>query len=88
MKARTESSGLALLCFLDGTRRGWGVSVTTRPLSTLKKDPVPIVREAGWTPAPAWTGAENLAPTGFDPRIVQPVGSRYTDWAIRPVLSI
>jgi hypothetical protein len=29
------------------------------------KDPVPIVQEAGWTPGPVWTGAENLAPTGF-----------------------
>ena len=25
--------------------------------------------------------SENLAPPGFDPRNVQPVGSRYTDWA-------
>ena len=29
------------------------------------KDPVPIVQEAGWAPGPVWTGAENLAPTGF-----------------------
>jgi len=26
-----------------------------------------------------WTGAENLAPPGFVPRTVQPVGGRYTD---------
>jgi hypothetical protein len=52
--------------FLDiGTRRGWGVSVTPRPHSTPGKDPVPIVQEAGWTPGPVWTGAENLAPTGI-----------------------
>ena len=25
---------------------------------------VSIVQEAGWTPGPVWTGAENLAPTG------------------------
>ena len=29
------------------------------------KDPVPIVQKAGWAPGPVWTGAENLAPTGF-----------------------
>ena len=29
-----------------------------------------------------WTDAENLVPTGFDPRTVQPVGSCYTDYAI------
>ena len=54
------------LPFLDhGTRRGWGVSVTPRPLFTLGKDPVSIVQEAGWTLGPVWTGAENLAPTGI-----------------------
>ena len=26
---------------------------------------VPIVQEAGWAPGLAWTGAENLAPTGI-----------------------
>ena len=31
-----------------------------------------------------WTGAENLAPPGFDPRTVQPVASRYTDYVTRP----
>ena len=32
---------------------------------SLGKDPAPIVQEAGWTPGPVWTGAENLAPTGI-----------------------
>jgi hypothetical protein len=36
-----------------------------RPLSTPRKDPVPIVQEAGWSPGPVWTGAENLSPTGI-----------------------
>ena len=44
---------------------GCGVSVTSRPLFTPGKDPVPIVQEAGWAPGPVWTGAENLAPTGI-----------------------
>ena len=48
-----------------GTRSGWGVSVTPRPLFTPGKDPVVIVQEAGWAPGPVWTGAENLAPTGI-----------------------
>ena len=50
---------------------------------TPRKDPVPIVQEAGWASEPVWTGAENLVPPGFDPRTVQPVGSRYTDYATR-----
>ena len=44
----------------NGTRRGWGVSVTPRPLFTPRKGPVPIVQEAGWAAGPVWTGAENL----------------------------
>jgi len=51
---------------------------------TAGKDPVPIVQEAGWAPGPVWTGAENLAPPGIDPQTVQPIGSRYTDYATRP----
>ena len=43
------------------------------------KDPVPTVQEGGWAPGPIWTGAENLAPPGFDPRTAQNVVSRYTD---------
>jgi len=62
--AHRESRVIALL-FLDrGTKRGWGVSVTPRPLFTSVKDPVPTVQEAGWDPGPVWTGAENLVPTG------------------------
>ena len=49
----------------NGTRRGCGFSVTPRPPFTSGKDPVPIVQEAGWSPRPVWTGAENLAPTGI-----------------------
>ena len=63
--ANRGSSGIVLLFLDHGTRRGWGFSVTPRPLFTPEKDPVPIVQEAGWTPGPVWTGAENLAFTGI-----------------------
>jgi hypothetical protein len=36
-----------------------------RPLSTPRKDTVPILQEAGWALGPVWTDAENLAPTGI-----------------------
>jgi len=49
----------------NGTKRGWGVSVTPRSLFTPGKDPVLIVQEAGWALGPVWTDAENLAPTGI-----------------------
>ena len=48
-----------------GTRRGWGVSVTPRPLFTPGKVPVFIVQESEWAPGLVWTGVENLAPTGI-----------------------
>jgi len=82
--AHRGSRGIALPFHDHGTRRGWGVSVTPRPLFTPGKNPVPIVQEAGWAPGPVWRDAENLAPPGFDPRTVQPVASRYTDYATRP----
>ena len=60
------------------------VSVTPRQDLTPGKEPVPLVQEAGWASGPVWIGAENLAPQGFDPRTVQPIGSSYTDYATRP----
>jgi len=53
-----------------------------------RQAPVSIVQEAGWASGPVWTGAENLDPPGFDPRTVQPVGSRYTDYATRPTVML
>jgi hypothetical protein len=37
------------------------------------------VQEAGLELGAFWIGAENLTPTGFDPRAVQPVASHYTN---------
>ena len=58
-----RSRGVDLLFLDHGTRRGWRVIVTPRPLFKPGKDPVPIVQEAGWFPGLVWTGAENLAHT-------------------------
>jgi len=63
--AQRGSRCVALLIHHHGTRRGWGVSVTPRPLFSSRKESIPIVQEAGWAPGPVWTGAENLAPTGI-----------------------
>jgi hypothetical protein len=58
------SRGIALLILDLGARRGgWS---TPRPgRFTPRKDPVPIIQEAGWAPGPLWTCAKNLAPTGI-----------------------
>jgi hypothetical protein len=58
------------------------VNSTPRPLYLREGDPVPIVQEAGWAPGPVWKVLKISPPPGFDPRTVQLVASRYTDWAI------
>jgi len=63
--AHRGNRGIAVPFLDHGTRRGWGVSFTSRPLFTPVKDPVPIIQEAGWAPGPVWTSAENLALTGI-----------------------
>ena len=59
---------------------GWVVNATPWALYPRERPGTHYI--GGWVgpPGPVWTGAENLAPAaGFDPRIVQPVASRYTD---------
>ena len=84
--AHRESTSIALLFLDHGSRRG--LRDKRHALAALYpgKDPVPILQEAGWARGSVCTGAENLAHTGFDPRTVQPVASRYTDWATRPTI--
>ena len=41
---------------LEGGER---VSITPRPHFTPRKDPVPILQEAGWAPGPVWTGGKS-----------------------------
>jgi hypothetical protein len=57
------SSALPLTSALGG-----GGSTPRPGCFTPGKDPVPTVKEAGWTPRPVWTGAENFAPTGIRSR--------------------
>jgi len=75
--AHRGSRGIALLFFDHGTRRGWGVSVTPRPLFTAGKDPTPIVQEAEYPRGSLDRCGKSRSPPGFDPRTVQPVASRY-----------
>ena len=71
---------IALPFLYHGTRKGWGVCVTPRPLFTR----YPLYRRLGGSQG--WSGQVRKIspPPRFDPRIVQPVASRYTDWATRP----
>ena len=57
--AKRVGKFLALLFHDRDTRRGWVVSSTPRPHFTARKDPVPILQEAGWAPGPVWTGGNS-----------------------------
>jgi len=57
--AQRVGRGIALLFHDRGTRRGWVVSRTPRPHFTPRKDPVPILQEAGWATEPVWTGGKS-----------------------------
>ena len=56
------------------------IKATPLPFYPRERNLNALVQEAGWTPGPVWTDAENLASClGFDPQTVHPVASRYTD---------
>ena len=57
-----------------------------RPLLTPRKDAVPIGQGLGGPQGRCGQVRKISPPPGFDPRTVQPVASRYTDYAIRPTL--
>jgi hypothetical protein len=69
------SSTLSLTSTLDES--GWSTSRPGR-FTAGKVTRYPLYRRLGGV----WTGMENLAPPGFDPRTLQPVASRYTDYAV------
>jgi len=52
------NSTLSLTWALDG---GWRSKPRPGRFTPRKKDPVPIVQEAGWAPGPVWMSARNLA---------------------------
>jgi hypothetical protein len=72
--------GIALL-FLDlGARRGCVVSTTPQPLNPRERP--------GTSCTGGWVGPRaglDVCPPRLDPRTIQPVASRYTDWATRPL---
>ena len=70
--------GITLLFHDRGTRRGWVVSSTPRPHFTPRKDPVPILQEAGWASGPVWTGGKSRPHRDSIPD--RPARSRCTDW--------
>ena len=80
--AHRGSRGIALRFLDHGTRRGWGVSVTPWPLFTPGKTRYPLYRRVGGPQGRCGQVRKISPPQGFDPRTVQPVTSRYTDYPV------
>ena len=79
------SRGIALPFHDHGTRRGGRVSVTPRPLFTPPgKTRYPLYRRLGGPQSRSGQVGKISSPPGFDSHYVQPVVSRYTDYATRP----
>jgi hypothetical protein len=75
------SRGIVLL-FNLGARRRWVVNATSRPLYPGKGTRYPLHRRLGGPQSRSGLVRKIFPPPGFDPRAVQPIASRYTDYAI------
>ena len=84
-KALRESRGIALLYFLTAALKE-GEGSASRPCRTLPAGETlyPLYRRLGGPQGRSGQVRKISPPPGFDPRTVQPVGSRYTDYATRP----
>jgi len=82
--AQRMGRGIVLLFHDHGTRRGWVVSRTPRPHFTPRKDPIPIVQEAGWAPGPVWLGGKSRPHSDSIPE--PPARSQSLYWLSYPAL--
>jgi hypothetical protein len=65
IKSQRKGRCIYLYSFFNlACRWGWVVKATPQPLYPWKRDPVPIVHEAGWAPGPVWMSAKSFALTG------------------------
>ena len=85
--AHRGSRGIALPFHDHGTRRGEGSA--SRPGRSLPpgKTRYPLYRRLGGPQDRSGQERKISSPPSFDPRTVQPVASRYTDYATRPTNS-
>ena len=71
------------LCLTSALDRGWVVNATPRPLYPPGKETrYPLSRRLGGPQGRSERARKISPPPGFYPPIVQPVASRYTDYAI------
>ena len=82
--AHRRSRGIALYFHDNGTRRDEGSASRSGRSLFPGKIRYPLYRRLGGPQGRSGPVQKISAPPGFDPRTVQPVASRYTDWTTRP----
>ena len=88
---RWGSRGTALLVANFHSRWGWVVKAAPRLLYSGETALVSIVQEAGWAPGlvgQMWRREKLFPLPGIEPRAVQPVVSRYTDYVTPAPITI
>ena len=69
---------MAVLSVLN-SRWGWVFNSTHLPLCPRVRDPVSVLKEAGWAPEPVWVDEKTWSPSDFGSRAVHPVASLIPD---------
>ena len=82
--AHRESRGIAVLFLEHDTRRGEGSASRLGRSLSPGKTRYPSYRRLGGSQGTSGQVRKISPPPGFDPQTVQPVASRFTDYATRP----
>ena len=84
MKAQRVSRGIGSSILSLSSAVGGGGWLTPRPgrFTPAKETRYPLYRRLGGPQGRSGRMQNISLPAGLDPRTVQPVASRYTDWAI------
>jgi len=82
--AHRERRGLGLLFLDHGTRRGKGLASRPGRSLPLEKTRYPLHRRLGGPQGRSGQVRKISPPPGFDPRTIQPLASRCTDYATWP----
>ena len=82
--AHRGSRGIAVLFLDHDTRRGEGSASRPGRCLPSEKTRYLLYRRLGGPQGRSGRVRKISSPPGFDPRTVQPVASRYTDYAARP----
>ena len=82
LQAQRGSEGVTPTIRNLGARRRWGVGLNRRLFFPTAKTLYPLCRRLSNPRGPVWTARKILPPPGLDPRSIQPVAYRDTNYAV------